>query len=206
MKMIIMISMLFFASCSYRGAGFLDRPSNDHHSSFYRPNEDFYVVSGDGESLEHDPDESYLRSPASVGESEMTREQETLREELKTLEERERGAAGENYEKHKAQLGSVSERIYYLKLPIHERRSYLESRGIYDRQEAPLAEHEKYFGVRPTTIGLGMSKDDVVMSFGRPLKVEVAGNPRLENERWVYNVNGATKYIYFESGRVGGWE
>jgi hypothetical protein len=43
-------------------------------------------------------------------------------------------------------------------------------------------------------------------TFGRPTRVEVAGNPSYENERWLYSVNGATKYIYFESGRVEGWE
>ena len=41
---------------------------------------------------------------------------------------------------------------------------------------------------------------------GKPMRVEIAGNPRYENERWLYRMNGASKYIYFESGQVQGWE
>jgi hypothetical protein len=55
-------------------------------------------------------------------------------------------------------------------------------------------------------VGMGMSKDEVLDQLGRPRKVEVAGNPANENERWGYLANGAMKYIYFESGYVEGWE
>jgi hypothetical protein len=51
-----------------------------------------------------------------------------------------------------------------------------------------------------------MKKGQVMASIGRPSKVEVAGNPQDENERWLYHMNGASKYIYFESGEVQGWE
>lgn len=56
------------------------------------------------------------------------------------------------------------------------------------------------------TVGMGMSKNEVLDQLGRPSKVEVAGNPANENERWGYLANGAMKYIYFESGYVEGWE
>ncbi len=51
-----------------------------------------------------------------------------------------------------------------------------------------------------------MSKNDIVASLGKPARVEIAGNPSYENERWVYQFNGSSKYIYFESGVVQGWE
>lgn len=55
-------------------------------------------------------------------------------------------------------------------------------------------------------VGMGMTKEEVMDQLGRPSKVEVAGNPENENERWGYLANGAMKYIYFESGYVEGWE
>ena len=62
------------------------------------------------------------------------------------------------------------------------------------------------FGLRKSNAVTGMSKSDVMNNWGEPRRVEIAGNPSFENERWLYSVNGATKYIYFESGRVQGWE
>ena len=63
-------------------------------------------------------------------------------------------------------------------------------------------------------ITIGMSKGAVVQSWGDPERKEVAGNPLYGNERWLYNkmvssVDGyskQTRIIYFEGGRVAGWE
>ena len=52
---------------------------------------------------------------------------------------------------------------------------------------------------------LNMTKEDVISSWGRPDRVDIAGKPSYENERWVYRRDGAVKYIYFEAGKVGGW-
>jgi hypothetical protein len=51
-----------------------------------------------------------------------------------------------------------------------------------------------------------MSKTQVLQSWGEPARVDIAGNPSNENERWLYSMNGASKYIYFEAGEVQGWE
>jgi outer membrane protein assembly factor BamE (lipoprotein component of BamABCDE complex) len=51
-----------------------------------------------------------------------------------------------------------------------------------------------------------MSKSDVMNHLGHPTRVEVAGNPSYENERWLYTRNGASNYVYFEAGHVEGWE
>ncbi len=61
---------------------------------------------------------------------------------------------------------------------------------------------------------IGMPKQKVSLHLGSPDQVEVAGNPKYENERWVYErsvptVDGyykETKVIYFEAGSVVGWE
>lgn len=63
-------------------------------------------------------------------------------------------------------------------------------------------------------IHLGMQKNRVKRSLGLPSQVEVAGNPKYGNERWVYVRSVPTldgyykekKVIYFEGGSVVGWE
>ena len=61
---------------------------------------------------------------------------------------------------------------------------------------------------------LGMQKNRVKHRLGAPNQVEVAGNPKYGNERWIYETSVPTldgyykekKIIYFESGTVVGWE
>ncbi len=103
-------------------------------------------------------------------------------------------------------MSTTSEKIYFLKLATYERRDYLVTKGIIQENRAPANVTEKMFGVRKQGVALGMKKEDVLSSLGRPMRVEVAGNPHNENERWLYRINGNQKYIYFESGHVEGWE
>jgi hypothetical protein len=63
-------------------------------------------------------------------------------------------------------------------------------------------------------VGKGMSRTAVRQSWGEPDIVEVAGNSLYGNERWKYSKQISTedgykletRVIYFESGRVVGWE
>ena len=54
-------------------------------------------------------------------------------------------------------------------------------------------------------IQIGMSKTQVEQLWGRPVNIEVAGDPRYENERWSFYHQGKMNYVYFESGEVQGW-
>lgn len=64
------------------------------------------------------------------------------------------------------------------------------------------------------SLRLGMQRNRVKRSLGAPAQVEVAGNPKYGNERWIYEKNVPTldgyyterKVIYFERGSVVGWE
>ncbi len=175
-------------------------------SGFYSPG-DFPIVAGDTGRTFESTRERRRRTPASATEMQEDRANAFLKDELRTLEGRESEEDLVLYEQYKSKLKTTSEKIYFLKLSNYERREYLDSRG-WPKPEAranhnPLKER---FGVRATSVSMGMSKVDVMNTFGRPSRVEVAGNPTNENERWLYSVNGATKYIYFESGRVEGWE
>lgn len=172
-------------------------------SSFYTPNNDFPVVVGDTGRTWETSKERQMRTPASESDRFEERNRLSLEEELRHLESEESQESLSFYDQNKHLLSTTSERIYFLRLSSYERRDYLRSKGW--REERRPSSH-KMFGLRQSSINLGMSKDDILEGWGKPLRVEIAGNPSYENERWLYNVNGATKYIYFESGRVGGWE
>lgn len=63
-------------------------------------------------------------------------------------------------------------------------------------------------------VGRGMSRFAVKQSWGEPDAIEVAGNTLYGNERWRYTKQVSTddgykletRIVYFESGRVVGWE
>jgi hypothetical protein len=60
---------------------------------------------------------------------------------------------------------------------------------------------------------IGMRREDVIQVWGRPLEVETAGEPGKGNQRWIYTEDLShrwlikpKKVVYFERGRVSGWE
>ncbi len=88
----------------------------------------------------------------------------------------------------------------------------LEMLLLNDQQEI----YENKDAVAPTTdqLRLGMQSQRVKRNLGLPTLVEVAGNPALGIERWIYEQSVPTldgyykekKVIYFERGSVVGWE
>ncbi len=187
------------------GRSYLSEMEHDD-SSFYRPDEDFPVVGGDAEVTGMSMDE-YRRNrlPRTEEEKSYDREAQVLRHELKALEGSQSEEEFEFYQKYKKKFATNSEKIYYLKLPRGERRQYLQDRGFIENPRRSPASLSHSISTN-RQVGMGMTKNDVVASMGRPTRVEVAGNPSFENERWLYQVNGSSKYIYFESGVVQGWE
>ncbi len=130
-----------------------------------------------------------------------------LLSELKRLETSQHLEDLELYRDHRSRFKTVSEKIYFLKLSPFDRRDYLVARGfISEREGGTHRTPAQVFKGLNDEVALGMSKPDVLDSLGKPLRVEIAGNPRHENERWLYRFNGAPKYIYFEAGEVQGWE
>lgn len=171
-------------------------------SSFFNPRVDFPVVAGDtGRDWESTSDRKN-RTPASVDEIQDNKSRRYLTQELRKLEGQQSDNALEQYEKNKHHFKTTSEKIYFLKLSQFERKDYLASRGFIKEETSP----RQIFAMRDSKVASGMSKSQVMENWGEPNRVEVAGNPSYENERWLYSVNGATKYIYFESGVVRGWE
>ena len=148
-----------------------------------------------------------LDDPRDGVSSEVPRSEKLLSNELHRLESIQSEEDLDFYQEYQHKLKTVSERIFFLKLSPFDRQDYLASRGFLSaREEVALRGPAQYFKLRKNEVAFGMQKPDVLDSLGKPLRVEVAGNPRHENERWLYQFNGAPKYIYFESGEVQGWE
>ncbi len=206
---LLVTALLAFSACAELPTGrtYLSEMEHDD-STFYRPEEDFPVVGGDAEVKGMSMDD-YRRNrlPRTKFERSEDRETQFLRQELRALESAQAEEEMEFYQKHKKKLATNSERIYYLKLPRGDRRQYLQERGfIQSPTKRSPASLSQALSPRRSEVGIGMSKNDVFASLGKPSRVEIAGNPSYENERWIYQVNGSSKYIYFESGTVQGWE
>jgi hypothetical protein len=110
-------------------------------------------------------------------------------------------------------LRNDRERLAFLQIPTYEARErWAQSRGLGQKDETYSDEVAK--AVEANDIALGMSQKAVMESWGDPDMVENAGNPIYGYERWKYNryVSGSEGYqkelriVYFEGGRVVGWE
>lgn len=199
---------LLTVSCADLGIhrSYMDQMSAEE-SAFYTPNDDFPIAAGDSGRSWYTDEELLERVPRSEEELAELRQQQHIREELASLEASLDEDEAKLYRKYKSKLSTPSERIFFLKLPYEDQRTYLAARGLYETERSPASvTPSDYFGLRQEAVALGMTKDQVMNNFGRPSRVEVAGNPRFENERWLYVGNGASKYIYFEGGIVQGWE
>ena len=161
------------------------------------------MVPGDEGQDWRGEEEIRLRTPASITERAEERQRSSLEKQLSRLENAQTEGAFAHYQEHRARLSSTSERIYFLQLPSRqEREDYLASRGLLASKAMP---YRLGFGVPQEELLLEMTKDEVVSSWGKPDRVDIAGKPSYENERWIYQRDGAVKYVYFEGGRVGGW-
>lgn len=210
MRRLLLSSLILFSSCSQleMGRSYLtEMEYND--SPFYSPAEDFPIMAGDSGDMGRTLSDYGPATPLSKEEQYAKQSTIALEEELRHLEAQQNEQSHEFYEGHKHKLSTVSERIYFLKLPARERSDYLASRGLLESQKAAPGVDRRpasLFGKSSSYLDLGMNKDEVLNSWGKPTRVEVAGNPLYENERWLYSVHGTSKYIYFESGTVQGWE
>lgn len=184
----------------------------DHQTdNVFIPGEDFDYVPGDSGVPHRTREEIAMRTPASSFESHHRQESSSLYKELSYRERKLTMKERELYNEVQSQFEGPSEKIYYLTLSPAERREYLDVKRIdygggsypsYGRASRGLASLQPIY---QSSLQLGMSKDQVIGVWGRPARVEVAGNPRNENERWAFYDNGRVKYVYFEGGAVQGW-
>lgn len=181
----------------------MDRESD----GFFVANQDFPVVPGDSGDAYRSRDEILNRTPASKGELERYQTNDVIERELLAREDTLSPHEQEKYHQVSKYLATPSEKIYYLKLPSRERDSYLTTRGIsvpFHRGGSGLMSVGRERETARELV-LGLRKDDVMRTWGRPHRVDIAGDPNNENERWSFYENGKIRLIYFEDGRVGGW-
>jgi len=183
----------------------------EEEEGLFNPGKDFPVAQGDTGKVYYDEEERVRRTPASKVEREEYQERQSLKDEMARLEDNMSPEEFSSWEKLRSNFSSDSERSYYLRLNPSERRTYLDTLGIQAPYGGPVRpnvgalNYIRHYQRTSREIYLGMEKDQVVDRWGRPDRVEIAGNPREGNERWTFFDNGTVKRIFFESGKVQGW-
>lgn len=152
------------------------------------------------------------KDPNSLSEGDLQdiRERQKVRELERTLSSKKEK---EQYSKVLPWLKNDEEKASFLSIPSLEgRQAWINKHQIWDRSQAPQTEMKDL--IETQDIAVGMPQDYVKKSWGDPLSVEVSGNPIYKNERWKYQrfssspegYRKETRYVYFEGGRVVGWE
>lgn len=175
-------------------------------STSFEDRSQFPVVSGDTGRDWFTKEERFLRTPASRGIFSNTLDR-TLELELKKLESSLNFTEERFYLSVKHKLSSVSEKIYFLRLHPSEKKRYLNSKGFLIKPyHKSNSSHVQFSSNQQKNITVGMTKNDVFNYMGRPVRVDVSGDPTDENERWFYENHESFQYVFFESGRVDGWQ
>lgn len=172
----------------------------------FSPGKDFPVVSGDTGEARRSREEIRMRTPSSERSMRLNKESDSLADELRSKEERLEDFEMDRYARDKKFLQTDSDKLYYLSLDSEERKIYVTSKKADLRDDlANRKDMVKRRSVHSNELYLGMAKDDVVSAWGKPARVEIAGNPANQNERWSFVEDGSIKQVYFESGTVHGW-
>ncbi len=211
------LNCYWLTSCAHmlQSRTFIDEMDADS-DSYYQPGEDFAVVSGDEGKVYRTREDVLKRTPASALEKSTNMQEKSLYEELYRLESNMDYKELSDYEEFKEAYPDVSSRIYFLNLPPEDRRLYLRSlQGNANYADVPSKPQEGgnsigYRGIasqEDRELNLGMSKDQVYQILGEPTRIEYAGNPQNENEKWLFYKNGGSKrvQVIFDSGVVNGW-
>lgn len=118
----------------------------------------------------------------------------------------------QHYSKILPLIETDNEKIEYLTIDsIEGRQAWVNRNKIWSRQKSNPEFLEL---VEAQDIAVGMSADLVRKSWGEPESVEVSGNEVYKNERWRYTRDVPTpngykrerRFVFFEGGRVVGWE
>ena len=195
-----------FLNRTYQSQMMMDR------DDFFVAGRDFAVVPGDRDNPFRSDEEIRQRTPASGPEELRGQQEAALKAELLQKESMLSASEYQKYLRAREHLEGVSERIYYLNLNPRDRATYLISRGINEYQARPMnyqQQKNQFFllsGQNYTSQELerGMTKEQLLHLYGQPAKIEVAGNPAYQNERWSFKVNGRWQWVYLENGRVVG--
>lgn len=199
------------ATMAYGCAGFLPDRSfieemNRESDPMLQAGRDFPVVSGDTGEAYRSRDEVKKRTPSTERARKQTLESDSLKQELEQKEADIPEDLLDQYSKDKKYLPGDSDKLYYLSLDTSERANYVRIKR--DDMAQDLGKGQDFIqnrSIHAAEVYLGMAKSQVVQIWGKPTRIEIAGNPKLQNERWSFIEDGNVKQIYFESGKVQGW-
>lgn len=119
----------------------------------------------------------------------------------------------EQYSKILPWFENDAEKIEYLTVPtIEGRQAWINSKGVWARSTNLSGKFKETIESGDITVGMAM--DHVRKAWGEPQAVEVSGNPLYQNQRWAYlkyvsspeGYRQERRLIYFEGGKVVGWE
>jgi hypothetical protein len=215
MKMLVIIFMLCLSGCAslFQERTFIKEMDRQSDGAWI-PHEDFHVVPGDERDGYRSRGEIAARTPDARKEYSFS---DNLERELSVKEKLLTTHQYAEYSELRPDLETTSEKIYFLSLSVNEREEYLRSRqlGRYARRvvkknvrrgyRAPASSPISNAFRSSRDISQGMEKDEVRSSWGRPSRVEVAGDPGNQNERWTFHENGKVSQVFFEGGVVQGW-
>lgn len=195
------------SSCSLMlpDRSFIDEMENSD-DAILAPGVDFPVVSGDTGQVRRTKEEVRARTPASERSKRLRSESESLVAELNDKEARLDEEEMEIYSRDKKFLQTDSDKLYYLSLSPYDRGTYIDTKKSdlkddLNQKKNMLARRS----IHSSELFLGMEKADVLEVWGKPARVEIAGNPSNQNERWSFVEDGSVKQVYFEGGKVQGW-
>ena len=179
---------------------------NRESDPFIQAGKDFPIMSGDTGEAYRSRNEIQKRTPSSERNLQSIKQQESIKQEL---EQKEADIPMENleqYTKDKKYLPADSDKLYYLSLSTSDRGNYINTRR-QDMQDDHGKEQDfiQKRSIHHEDLYIGMAKTQVLQVWGKPSRVEVAGNPKNQNERWSFVEDGSVKQIYFESGKLQGW-
>lgn len=150
------------------------------------------------------------RQPLTAEEKEKVQNRKKLRQLERRLDSQKEKL---QYSKVLPWLETDKEKIDLLSIPSTEgRQAWINKNKIWSRAKNSLESFDSV--VEGQDIALGMPADYVKRSWGEPDQIEASGNPIYKNERWQYIKQISTPYgykqekrsVYFEGGRVVGWE
>lgn len=205
-NLILSILAIFLLSgCAALERSFIEEMERDS-DGYLVAGRDFPVVNGDSGEAFRSREEIARRTPASLRSKQKLKEELSLKEELnqkvEAMEENELAS----YTQDIKYLPSDSDKLYYLSLTGEERLSYMQTKKQEYIDDRGIAKDiVKQHSIRNAEIFLGMSKDEVMTLWGRPTKIQFAGNPKYQNELWYFNEDGSYKQVFFEGGKVNGW-
>lgn len=208
MKYWFLISLMALTGCAH-----LQRSSNSGYSGY----QDGLQYADTNPRPQYDRNTAKTayelgKDPGSLSSNDLSqiRDRQKVRDLERTLGSRKER---EQYSKVLPWLRNDEEKAEFLSIPsVEGRQQWMNKQNIWARAQAPKQEMKDL--IETQDIAVGMPQDYVRKSWGEPASVEVSGNPIYKNERWKYQrqistsqgFRQETRMVYFEAGRVVGWE